>query len=173
MIILLTGPTGAGKTDTSWELLKLFDEMVFLDCDWLAALVPFSWDKPADVHMIYKALATMIMFHKEQGRTNFVITLTSQLAQAYSALKHYFVETHLPLYAFRLTCHQEELQRRILQRDRLQEQKEAELKNALLQQAFFERQFSDERLFTIIDTTRLTEQEVALQIKKSISKPTI
>jgi tRNA A37 N6-isopentenylltransferase MiaA len=30
MIIFLTGPTGVGKTDTSWSLLSLRDGMVFI-----------------------------------------------------------------------------------------------------------------------------------------------
>ena len=43
MIILLTGPTGVGKTDTSWAIVDQTDRMVFLDCDWFASYTPLSW----------------------------------------------------------------------------------------------------------------------------------
>jgi chloramphenicol 3-O-phosphotransferase len=54
MIILITGPTGAGKTDTSWALIERAAPMVFLDCDWFAARMPFSWQRPADVESVYQ-----------------------------------------------------------------------------------------------------------------------
>lgn len=39
MIIILTGPTGVGKTDTSWALLQQFEQLVFLDADWFASRI--------------------------------------------------------------------------------------------------------------------------------------
>ena len=63
MIILLTGPTGVGKTDTSWALLQQLSRIVFLDCDWFASKVPFDWKKESDVDSIFQALSLRIDFH--------------------------------------------------------------------------------------------------------------
>src|SRR5581483_4038920 len=100
MIILLTGPTGAGKTDTSWELIKQFDSLVFLDCDWFASMKPFSWNKQSDVELVYAAIANTIMFHTQNQKNNFVITLTIQMAQKYHFFKSYFDEFELPIHTF-------------------------------------------------------------------------
>jgi len=170
MIILLTGPTGSGKTDTSWALLEIMHELVFLDCDWFALLKPFSWEKESDVEMVFQALSTMIDFHIQNGNKNFVITLTSEMALMYQKYDHYFTSKNIKTYPFRLHCDGQELSRRILQRDRIEVQKQHELKNAVAQQEFFYKNFPDNTIFYLIDGTGKTEQQVAHQILLKIKK---
>jgi len=170
MIIILTGPTGSGKTDTSWELLKLFNEIVFLDCDWFASSAPFAWEKESDVHMVYQAISTMISFYHTHNYKNFVITLTPEMAHLYFTFNSYFTQFKLPIHAFRLKCDYIEHIRRISQRDRIESQKNRELIAAEKHSQFFDNSFPDNKIFQIIDSTNLSEPQVALEIKKRIIK---
>ena len=98
MIVVLTGPVASGKTATAWGLLKIFNNMVFLDCDWFGAMQPFSWDKKSDVALIYEILAKMIDFHEAQGKKRFVITLNGQMAAAYKEYACFFAIKKMPIY---------------------------------------------------------------------------
>jgi thymidylate kinase len=166
MIILITGPTGSGKTDTCWELMKQFDSIVFLDCDWFANFKPFSWQNQSDVELVYAAIATMIVFHAQNNKSNFVVTLTLEMAQRYNQMRTYFEDFGMPIRGFRLTCAPDEAQRRIKLRDRMESQKNEELDNTRIQQQMFERLFLADAFFVKIDNTMLTEEETALKIKE-------
>ena len=168
MIIFLTGPTGSGKTDTSWELLKHFDQMVFLDCDWFASMQPFSWEKESDVAMVYQALADMVKFHEKKSNTNVVITLTLEMARLFEKYKSYFEEFDMPLFVFRLHVSDQEGQRRIFARDRIDSQKQEELKNFKIQQQAFDSLCAHNKLFIKIEATTMTEEQVAQKIKEII-----
>lgn len=170
MIILLTGPTGSGKTGTSWALLEIMQELVFLDCDWFASLKPLSWEKESDVEVVYQALSTMIDFHIQKGNKNFVITLTMEMALVYQKYDHYFISKNMKTYPFRLHCNGQELSRRILQRDRIEVQKQQELKNSVVQQELFDKNFPGSTIFYLIEGTGKTEQQVAHQILSEIRK---
>lgn len=167
MIILLTGPTGSGKTDTSWALLQQFQNIVFLDCDWFASRVPFDWEK--DLESVYQALSLMIDFHIKRNETHFVITLTLQMAALFEQFKTYFTKHQLPVHAFRLRCIEHELERRIRSRDRILWQKEEELNNMLKHQEDFDRLFPNDEIFKLIDTSTLSEREVAMMITSMAS----
>lgn len=168
MIIFLTGPTGSGKTDTSWALLKFFDQLVFLDCDWFASLQPFSWENESDVMMVYQALADMVKFHQQRNNNNFVITLTHQMAQVFEKYKSSFTDSALPIFAFRLHVSDEEGQRRIKSRDRIESQKDEELKNFIKQQKVFDTLCKNNKVFVTIETTSLTEEQVAHKIQELV-----
>lgn len=154
MIVFLTGTTGAGKTDTSWALVSALDDLVFLDCDWFASRAPFSWKSAADVDSVYRAIRSQIAFHRGEGRTNFVVTLTLEMAAVFEDNVGAF---GLPVHAFRLVASNDTMRARIIGRDRMQ--KTEELENALQQQAAFER--LNAGMFTPIETDGLDAQEVA------------
>ncbi len=164
MIILLTGPTGAGKTDTSWALLQEIGKIVFLDCDWFASRVPFAWENETDVESVYQSLSLIIEYHKQRGEMNFVIPLTYEMAILFEKFENYFSKHNLPIKAFRLRCGEQELERRIRVRDRILWQKQQELNSMLKMQEDFDNAFTDEKLFRLIDTTSKSETEVALEI---------
>jgi broad-specificity NMP kinase len=168
MLIILTGPTGSGKTDTSWELLKIFNNMVFLDCDWFAAMQPFSWNKKSDVAMVYQALAQMIEFYQKTGKTRFVVTMTSQMAVVFNEFLPMLNPSKMPVRAFRLRCSDAQLQGRIDVRNRVNKKQE-EL-NAALQQKLFDTTFNTNIPFMMVDVTSLNEQEVVRKIRTMINE---
>jgi AAA domain-containing protein len=127
MIIVLTGPTGVGKTDTSWALVELAPPMVFLDCDWFAARVPFSWTLESDVDSVYEALSVMLDYYTSRASARFVIPLTLEMAVSYGRNRQYFDRFHLPLFHFRLSCSADLLRERVLKRGRNPVQRSWEL----------------------------------------------
>lgn len=166
MIIVLTGPTGTGKTDTSWALLQQSDRMVFLDCDWFASRVPFAWENEADVESVYKALAVMVDFHIKRGEQNFVIPITLEMATLFQKYQTYFASFNLPIKAFRLRCSEQELERRVHERERIPWQKQQELGGIAKAQNDFDMLFPDDEIFKLIDTTHSSEREVAALLKR-------
>lgn len=164
MIILLTGPTGVGKTDTSWSLLTKLNQIIFLDCDWFASRIPFSWENETDVESIFQAICLMIDYHKQRQENNFVITLTIQMAKFYKKYEYYFSKWQLPIHAFRLRCSNQELAKRIYRRSRIDWQKQEELNSISIVQQVFDNLFGDSSIFKLIETTDLTEDEAAAKI---------
>lgn len=169
MIILLTGPTGSGKTDTSWALLQQFEQMIFLDCDWFASRVPFSWEEEQDVESVYRALSSMLDFYIKNENRNFVIPLTYQMAILYQKFNHYFKKENLKIASFRLRCSEHELERRIRERDRNLWQKQQELNDMLEAQNAFDDKFPNNNIFKLIETTELSEHEVAIKIASCLN----
>lgn len=167
MIIVLTGPIGSGKADTSWELLKIFNNMVFLNCDWFASVQPFSWEKKSDIAMVYELLAQMIDYHWLHGKKRFVITLTSQMAVVYTEYQHIFNSKKLPVYLFRLRCSEQNLIARIDERNGVNKKQEEQ--NALKQQRFFDVTFSTNALFMLVDIANLSQAEIVRKVRDMIN----
>lgn len=168
MIVILTGPIASGKTATAWGLLKIFNNMVFLDCDWFAAMQPFSWDKKSDVAMIYEIIANMIDFHEAQGKKRFVITLNSQMAVVYKEFSHMFASKKMPMYAFRLKCEDKILLKRIdLQNNVNKKQQEI---NTIKQQKFFDATFPLVQPFMPVEVGNLGQDELVRKIRTMINE---
>ncbi|MFT3791751.1 MAG: AAA family ATPase [Rudaea sp.] len=161
MIVLLTGPTGVGKTDTSWALIELAAPMVFLDCDWFASRIPFSWKSAVDVETVFQALSILLRYHIGRGSTRFVISLTVEMAQSFKQNRHYFDEFHLPMHHLQLRCTEDVLRHRILQRDRMKAQQDAELAVMREQQISFE---TLTREFAVVETSQIDERAAAEKI---------
>ncbi len=167
MIIILTGPTGCGKADTSWELLKVFNNIVFLDCDWFASMQPFSWDKKSDVAIVYELLGQMMDYHLLHGKKRFVVTLTSQMAAVYPEYQNLFMSKKLPLYLFWLRCSEQNLIQRIDLQNRVNKKQEEQ--NALRQQRFFDTTFLNNSLFMFVDVANLSKPEIVRKIRNMIN----
>lgn len=167
MLIILTGPIGSGKTEVASGLLKVFNNMVFLDCDWFAAMQPFSWDKKSDIALVYEALALMIKFHEKTGKSRFVITLTSQMAVFLSEFLSTLNHKQMPVRAFRLRCNDEPLKLRIQKRNHTN--KNVQEVNAIKQQGFFDKTFPTNAPFMLADVTNLNEAEVVRKIRTMIN----
>lgn len=160
-IIVLTGPSGVGKTDTGWAIVEASPSMVFLDCDGFAFRRPFSWDDEADVEAVYESMSLVIGFHRARAAQRFVLTLTLEMAERFGRLQRHLDRHGLPLRLFRLRCDDVVLIARIAQRDRIDSQKQAEQAGAALAQSRSDR--LPER-FTRIDTTALESAAVAERI---------
>jgi hypothetical protein len=167
MIIFLTGPTGSGKTDTSWALVSALDDIVFLDCDWFASRSPFSWKDSTAVVSVYRAMRSQIHFHLGEGRKQFVVTLTLEMAALFQTHYSSFADFDRPMHAFRFSSRPDVVKRRIISRDRIQKDEEAA--NAILQQVEFDRLFPDETIFLCIDTSDLASDEVAKLIVQRVN----
>lgn len=168
MIIILTGPTGSGKTNASWEFLKIFNNMAFLDCDWFTAIQPFCWNKKSDVAMVYKAIATMIEFHQKTGKTRFVITMTLEMAELYSEFQSILNPNNLPIRAFRLRCNDAQLITRINLRNHAN--KKQEETTALKQQKRFDTACNTNIPFMLVDASNLDTQETVRKIRTMINE---
>jgi len=164
MIIILTGPTGVGKTDTSWALIEQFQQLVFLDADWFASRVPFSWSDKNDVASVYEAIFLMIDYHLRHSCKNFVIPIPIQMAEQFEGYKEKFLDMKLPICAVRLRCSEQELERRITERNRVSFQKQEELSAMREHQKTFDALFPDDTVFSLLDTTLLSEKDVAKKI---------
>ena len=166
MIITLTGPTGVGKTDTSWALLELASPMVFLDCDWFAARNPFSWKAERDVESVYQALSAMLSYHIGHGATRFVIPLTLEMSQSYAHNRSYLERFGLPIFHFRLACGVGHLRERVLKRDRIPEQQLREL-DVVPAQVQISEALPD--MFIPIDVSTMDEKTVARTVLAVVS----
>jgi hypothetical protein len=171
MIIFLAGETGSGKTDTGWALIGALGA-VLLDCDWFASRSPFSWDRGADVESVYQAILNQVAFHLGQGRTDFVVTLTPEMAVAFESCRPGFEECGLPIQAFRLAAEPHIVQQRIRARDR--DQKSVELANAARHRALLDELFGDNSVFAMIDNAgmdpRTTADAIIRRAKNENSK---
>lgn len=168
MIIVLTGPIGSGKTDTALGLLKVFNNMVILDCEWFATMQPFSWDKKSDIVIVYQAFAQMINFYEKTGKTRFLLILNYQMALAFQEYQSMLNFKQMPVRAFRLHCADEQLLQRIQLRNQISKKQE-EL-NALKQQKIFDAKFVLKVPFLLADITNLQEQEIVRKIRTMINE---
>ncbi|HWA30753.1 MAG TPA: hypothetical protein VG867_06635 [Rhizomicrobium sp.] len=164
MIVFLTGPTGSGKTDTSWALVAASDTLVFLDCDWFAARAGFDWADPGDVDSVFRAIRSQMDFHIADGRNNFVVTLTLEMARTFGLAE--FAKLAPPVFSFRLFAAPDVIARRIAGRGRPQSAQEQA--NAISQQAAFDRLFPDDALFMRLDTSALDSDDIAKLIARKI-----
>lgn len=166
MLVILTGPTGSGKTDTSWELVGASTDLVFLDCDWFASRSQFSFEKLEDVESVYRAMSSQIGFHMNEGRKRFVLTLTLEMAAIFHP-RFLAVNESEVVHGFRLFSRPDVIRARILGRDRHRKAEEAS--SAVHQLQEFERMFPDESTFARIDTSDLEATAVAGSILMRIS----
>ena len=117
MIIIINGPLGIGKTEVSWKLAEYFERGVMLDGDYLGAVHPFEIYDQGRTEYLYRTLQHVVAFHVEQGQyRNFVINYVFEQPEELARLRHLLADLDDEIYAFRLVCGEEEMERRIRQR---------------------------------------------------------
>lgn len=116
MIVILNGSVGVGKTSVAWALNETFDKLVMLDGDYIGAVHPFEIYDEARVDHLYKTIAHLIRFHITHGYANFVINYVFESPELLSALVDPLRALDSRIYAFWLTCSEDEQRGRILKR---------------------------------------------------------
>jgi len=165
MIVIINGPLGIGKTQTSWELLGLFEKAVMLDGDYLGAVQPFTIADPERVDYLYQTLRQTIAWHRQHGYPHFVINYVFEEAASAASLRGMLAELDSEIYTFRLVCAQPEIERRILGRGNGDAQNlawEVARSRELVGIQNANAIYGD--LGYVIDTTHLTTRQAAQQI---------
>lgn len=174
MIIIINGPLGIGKTSVSWELLRCFERAAMLDGDYLGAIQPFEIYDEARIAYLDQTFVHMSAWHKQHGYTNLVINYVFEQPEALAHLRALLQPLDGEIYAFRLTCSEAEMERRIRQRAGPENADSASVAWEL--QRFRELVTIQEEaalhgdLGRVVDTSTLSAVEVARQIKKLTAK---
>jgi predicted kinase len=161
MIIIINGPLGIGKTETSWELLYLFERAAMLDGDYLGAVQPFDIYDNKRIAYLYENLRLVAGQHYMHGYQNLVINYVFETPESLADLRGLLAELDEEIYTFRLTCSEDEIARRIRQRSNDAEGLEWELQR--YQQLTEIQNANAQRgdLGVVIDTTHLSAREAA------------
>jgi thymidylate kinase len=170
MIIILTGTTGSGKSDTAWALMSLHDELVFLESDFLGYRKPFDWRDPSDMKTMFDQLLLNAEFLHKRSATAFVMTLTTHMALMFPEQRSRFEALAAPVYPFRIVCDDEEIERRIRSRDRGPVQQSRELGFHRECTDLMDNAFPDESVFMRVRSTRDAEDDVAREILRRIGE---
>lgn len=121
MIVIVNGPLGIGKTEVSWKLVEYFERGVMLDGDYIGAVRPFEIYDDERIEYLYQTLRHLAAFHIQRGDYhNFVINYVFETPESLARLRHLLADLDDVIYAFRLTCSEAEMERRIRQRGRSQ-----------------------------------------------------
>lgn len=117
MIVIINGPLGVGKTEVSWKLVGFFERGVMIDGDYIGAVHPFEIYDSARIEYLYQTIRNLVGFHIEQGDyRNFVINYIFEEPESLARLRRLLQELDDEIYAFRLVCDEEEMERRVRRR---------------------------------------------------------
>jgi thymidylate kinase len=167
MIIIINGSLGVGKTSVAEQLHYKFTKSVHLDGDAIGDVHPFEIYDEVRVHHLYRTLALLVGFHRQNGYSNFVINYIFESPAELQELLDLLTPLDPDIHTYWLTCDPKEQSRRIRGRNR------RELDWEL--QRFVELQEIQEQaaLFGFIgrevNTTRLNMEQAAEVIWKDIS----
>ena len=116
MIVIINGSVGVGKTAVSWELQERFDKSVMLDGDHIGAVHPFEIYDESRIDYLYRTIAHLIGYHKENGYDDFVVNYVFESAKHLKSLVDLLRPIDDSIQAFRLTCSDAEQEKRVLAR---------------------------------------------------------
>ena len=174
MIVILNGPLVIGKIEISWELLYHFERAVMLDGDYIGAVVPFEIYNDDRIEYLYQTIHHLVAYHQEQGGYHdFVINYGFETPESLGKLRHLLADLDDVIYAFRLTCSEEEIARRIQKRGVEPDQLTLELQRFRELCAIQEANAQQGDLGFAIDTSRLSAREAANVIWQNIHEAVI
>jgi GrpB-like predicted nucleotidyltransferase (UPF0157 family)/broad-specificity NMP kinase len=113
MIVIINGPLGVGKTEVSWKLLRMFGRAVMLDGDHVGAVQPFEIYDEGRIAYLYRTLHHLIAFHVANGYRDFVVNYVFETPESLAHLRHLLSDLDDVIYVFRLTCTDDEMERRL------------------------------------------------------------
>jgi len=102
MIIILTGSTVSGKTDTAWAVVSLHARIVFLENDCFAYRKPFDPSNREDLITMYDQLLLNVQFHRQRGIKDYVVTLSPPMAVIFPEMKFRFEDLDSLIFPFML-----------------------------------------------------------------------
>jgi hypothetical protein len=117
MIIIINGPLGIGKTQASWALMRRFPRAVMLDADYVAEFHPFDYYNDEHLAYAHATLRVLTGHHVSHGFQHFVINWVFETPFQLDRLKRLLADLGLPIYAFRLLCAPDEIERRVRRRN--------------------------------------------------------
>jgi broad-specificity NMP kinase len=162
MIVIINGPLGVGKTETSWQLLYRFGRAVMLDMDHIAAFHPFDFYNQVHLDYAYATAGMLIEHHVRHGFSRFVLNWVIESAEQMARLRTALSVAGLPIRAFRLRCDPDEISRRVRARNR--PELEWELNRSRQLVAILEEAAHAGDIGTPVDTTSLTPEQAAARI---------
>lgn len=171
MIVIINGPLGAGKTETSWKLIEYFDRAIMLDGDYVVAAHPFEIYDEARIDYLYQTIAHNVEWHAAHGYHHFVVNYVFEQPESLAKLRQLLAAYGDVIYTFRLTCAPDEFERRIRKRstdpDRLAWESNRFHELTAIQNE--NAQHGD--LGFVIDTTGLSVTQVAETIWRNCGTP--
>ena len=166
MIIIINGPLGIGKTQTSWALVRRFSRAVMLDADYVAEFHPFDYYNDAHLAYAHATLRVLTAHHISHGFQHFVINWIFETPFQLEQLKRLLADLGPPIYAFRLVCAPEEIERRVRRRNLPDLDYELQRSRELID--ILDRAALTGDLGTPLDTTSLTAEQTADAILRQI-----
>ncbi len=166
MIIILNGPLGIGKTQTSWALVQHFPRAVMLDADYVAEFHPFDYYNDEHLAYAHATLRVLTAHHVSHGFQHFVINWIFETPFQLNRLKQLLADLELPIYAFRLICAPEEIERRVRRRNL--PDLDYELRRSRELVGILDDAARTGDLGTPLDTTSLTAEQTAKAILQHI-----
>lgn len=159
MIIVINGPLGIGKTETSWHLIEKCNPGVLLDGDYIAAIHPFDYSNETQLDYAYDTFRVLVSHHVLHDIQDFVLNWVFETPTQLARLRHRLQEVNMPILAYRLVCSMDEIERRI--RKRGLPQVTAEVRRARELVGILEHSAATGDLGHVVDTTTLTSTAVA------------
>jgi hypothetical protein len=166
MIIIINGPLGIGKTQTSWAIIRRFARGVMLDADYVAEFHPFDYYNDEHLAYAHATLRVLTAHHISHGFQYFVINWIFETPFQLDRLKRLLVDLGLPIYAFRLICDPEEVERRVRRRNLPDLDYELQRSRELIE--ILDRAALTGDIGTPLDTTSLTVEQTADAILRQI-----
>jgi len=166
MIIIINGPLGIGKTQASWALMRRFPRAVMLDADYVAEFHPFDYYN--DEHLAYAHVTLRVLagHHVSHGFQHFVINWVFETPFQLDRLMRLLADLGLPIYAFRLLCAPDEIERRVRRRNLPDLDYELRRSRELID--ILDRAAHTGDIGTPLDTTSLTPEQVADAILRQV-----
>jgi hypothetical protein len=119
MIIIINGPSGVGKTATSWELLYQTPSTVMLDMDFVGwAFHSFDCSNRQHLDYSYSTLVVLITNHIQNGFQNFIVSGVFESPEELNQIHNTLSAFNLPIKDFCIWCDAMELSYRVKMRSR-------------------------------------------------------
>ena len=161
MIVIINGALGIGKTEVSWKLIEHFEQAIMLDGDYLGAVHPFEIYGEPRIEYLYQTIRHVVAWHVEHDYHNFVVNYVFETPESLSKLRQMLSAYDDVTYAFRLTCSEAELERRLHSRSSDPDRLRWELNRFRELAAIQDENARRGDLGYVIDTTALTVEQVA------------